>query len=259
MSEQTSPLDARDGADSPHGVGADDTGAAVRLARQDWPAAATALDDRGWAVLPGVLTAPECRETAALYEREELFRSRVVMARHGFGRGEYQYFGYPLPSSVAALRVAAYARLAPLADRWHERLGVPERFPDTLEAFLAECRAAGQSRPTPLLLRYSTGDYNCLHQDLYGARTFPFQLVVLLAAPGEDFTRGEFVLTEQRPRRQSRVDVVPLGRGDAVVFAVHRRPVPGARGWSRATLRHGVSAVRAGRRHTLGIVFHDAR
>ena len=188
-----------------------------------------------------------------------MFRSRVVMGRHGFGRGEYQYFAYPLPDVVAGLREALYKPLAALANRWNATLGIEARYPATHAAYRARCHAAGQTRPTPLLLRYGEGDYNCLHQDLYGDEVFPLQVVVLLSAPGRDFTGGEFVLTEQRPRLQSRVEVVPLGQGDAVIFPVNQRPVQGARGPYRVTLRHGVSRVRAGRRHTLGIIFHDAR
>ncbi len=219
---------------------------------------AAALDREGWAVLPRLLSAAECEETAALYAREEGFRSHVYMARHGFGRGEYRYFAYPLPPRVEALRGMLYARLAPIANRWHERMGMAVRFPADHADFLARCHAAGQRRPTPLLLQYGAGDYNCLHQDLYGEHVFPLQVAVLLSAPGEDFSGGEFVLTEQRPRMQSRAAVVPLGKGDAVVFAVNARPVQGSRGDYRVAMRHGVSAIRSGRRHTLGIIFHDA-
>lgn len=221
----------------------------------DWNAASGALDTQGWAVLPGLLDAAACEETAALYDQPARFRSHVIMARHGFGRGEYRYFAYPLPNRLAALRANLYSPLAAIANRWHERMGLERRFPATHAEWLAECHAAGQTRPTPLLLRYGPGDYNCLHQDLYGDHVFPLQVAVLLS---KDFAGGEFVLTEQRPRMQSRAAVVPLAQGDAVVFAVNQRPVRGTRGDYRVTMRHGVSEVRAGRRHTLGIIFHDA-
>ncbi|WP_197277056.1 2OG-Fe(II) oxygenase [Sphingomonas profundi] len=224
----------------------------------DWAEIAAALDGQGWALLPALLDADACAATAALYDGGVGFRSHVHMARHGYGRGEYRYFAYPLPPHVAALRTALYPPLAGIANRWHERMGLAPRFPADHAAFLARCHAAGQTRPTPLLLRYGPGDHNCLHQDLYGAHVFPLQLAVLLSRPGEDFTGGEFVLTEQRPRMQSRVEVVPLERGDTVVFAVNVRPQAGARGDRRVALRHGVSTVRSGRRHTLGIIFHDA-
>ncbi|MCW4462350.1 2OG-Fe(II) oxygenase [Sphingomonas sp. BT-65] len=228
-------------------------------ARHDWPAIETALDQEGWAVLPGLLSASACTTLAGIYDADAPFRSTVTMARHGFGRGEYRYFAYPLPPLVSALRAAVYPHLADIANRWHDRMGLSRRFPVAHEEFLAECRAGGQTRPTPLLLRYGPGDYNCLHQDLYGDHVFPLQVAVLLSAPGADFDGGELVLTEQRPRMQSRAAVVPLGQGDAVVFAVNQRPVRGGRGDYRVTMRHGVSAVRRGRRHTLGIIFHDAR
>ena len=224
----------------------------------DWGRAAEELDARGSAVLERVLGPEECRALAALYDDPTLFRSRIVMARHGFGRGEYQYFRYPLPAPVADLRSAVYRRLAPIANRWNEMMGIPVRYPATHPEFLERCRAAGQVKPTPLLLRYETEDFNCLHQDLYGEHVFPLQLAVLLSEPGRDFTGGEFVMTEQRPRMQSRVEVVPLRQGDGVVFAVSRRPVRGSRGAYRVNLRHGVSRIRSGRRHTLGIIFHDA-
>jgi uncharacterized protein len=224
----------------------------------DWPAIAAEIDASGCATLPGLLDAAECHALAALYDADERFRGRVVMARHGFGRGEYRYFAYPLPARVQELRTRLYAELAPLANLWHERLGVATRFPAAHAEFLARCRAAGQARPTPLLLRYGPGDFNCLHQDLYGEHVFPLQVAVLLSEPGSDFTGGEFVITEQRPRMQSRAEVVPLARGDAVVFAVHERPVRGSRGFHRVKMRHGVSRVRGGRRHTLGVIFHDA-
>ena len=224
----------------------------------DWAAIARELDACGAAVLPGLLNPAACAALIALYDDPARFRSRVVMARHGFGRGEYQYFADPLPPRVAGLRTALYPPLAAIANRWAAALGETMRFPDEHAAFLARCRAGGQTRPTPLLLRYGPGDYNCLHQDLYGAHVFPLQVAVLLSEPGEDFSGGEFVLTEQRPRMQSRAEVVPLGRGDAVVFPVHHRPVRGTRGVYRVTMRHGVSRVRSGSRHTLGVIFHDA-
>ncbi|WP_052213643.1 2OG-Fe(II) oxygenase [Belnapia sp. F-4-1] len=224
----------------------------------DWAAAEAELDAAGVARLGRLLAPEECRALVALYDEEAHFRSRVVMARHGFGRGEYQYLAYPLPERVQALREALYPRLAPIANRWNERMGLSVRYPAAHAEFLARCHAAGQPRPTPLLLRYGPGDYNCLHQDLYGEHVFPLQVVVLLSAPGEDFAGGEFVLTEQRPRMQSRAEVVPLGLGEAAVFAVAQRPVRGSRGDYRVTMRHGVSRLRSGARHTLGLIFHDA-
>jgi len=229
------------------------------LTRYDWESVATDLDARGCAVLDALLTPAECRALAALYDDDSRFRSRVIMARHGFGRGEYKYLSYPLPDPIATLRTALYPRLAPIANRWNARMGIATRYPDTHQGFLALCHAAGQTRPTPLLLRYDPGDYNCLHQDLYGELAFPLQATILLSRPDEDFTGGEFVLTEQRPRMQSRPEVVPLRQGDAVLFAVHHRPVEGTRGNYRVNLRHGVSRVRSGRRHTAGVIFHDAR
>jgi len=217
------------------------------------------LDERGAAVMESLLPAESCERLAALYDRQELFRSHIVMARHGFGQGEYRYFDYPLPEPVARLRRELYPLLAAVANRWSEVLGVRGRFPEEHTEFLARCRAAGQRKPTPLLLRYGAGDYNCLHQDLYGDHVFPIQVAILLSQPGRDFTGGELVLVEQRPRRQSRVEVVPLRQGDAVAFAVHHRPVAGGRGWYRVNMRHGVSRIRSGRRHTAGIIFHDAR
>lgn len=228
------------------------------LTALDWSAITTELDSRGCALLPRLLCPDECRALAALYEEDRPFRSRIVMSRHGFGRGEYKYFNYPLPPPVRQLRAALYPRLAPLANEWHRRLGSSVGYPTDLRTFLEQCHAAGQTRPTPLLLRYGPQDYNCLHQDLYGERVFPLQVTVLLSQPGQDFTGGEFVLTEQRPRMQSRAEVVPLAQGDGVVFAVHHRPVSGSRGDYRVNLRHGVSRVRSGQRHTLGIIFHDA-
>jgi len=224
----------------------------------DWTTIAGDLDAQGWARLPGLLDRAACDSIAALYGPGAVFRSHVVMARHGFGRGEYRYFAYPLPPLVQALRTELYPHLAPIANRWHERMGIATRFPDDHAAFLARCHAGGQARPTPLLLRYGPGDYNCLHQDLYGEHVFPLQVAVLLSAPGADFDGGEFVLTEQRPRMQSRAEVVPLDKGDGVVFAVNSRPQRGGRGDYRVAMRHGVSRVRRGRRHTLGIIFHDA-
>jgi len=228
----------------------------MNIPDQDWSAVLEALDARGWAVLPRLLDPDECAAAIALYEEHERFRSEVIMARHGFGRGAYRYFAYPLPPLVQDLRTALYPQLVAVANRWHQRMGLPCRFPDIHAEYIAECHAAGQARPTPLLLRYGPGDYNCLHQDLYGEHVFPLQAAILLS---DGFEGGEFVLTEQRPRMQSRAAVVPLARGDAVIFAVSRRPVTGTRGDYRVTMRHGVSEVRAGQRHTLGIIFHDAR
>lgn len=225
----------------------------------DWISAAEALDSNGWAVLPGLLDPIMCEHVSALYAAPEHFRSHVIMARHGFGRGEYRYFAYPLPDPVQALRTRLYPPLAGIANRWHARMGLERRFPATHAEWLAECHEAGQTRPTPLLLRYGPGDYNCLHQDLYGDHIFPLQVAVLLSRPGRDFAGGEFVLTEQRPRMQSRAAVVPLALGDAVVFAVNQRPVRGSKGDYRVAMRHGVSAVHIGKRHTLGIIFHDAQ
>jgi hypothetical protein len=229
-----------------------------RLRAYDWTDVGAHLDANGWAMLDGMLSAEECRALAGLYEGGGRFRSHVVMARHGFGRGEYKYFAYPLPELVADLRTAIYPRLAPIADRWNEAMGIDVRYPVEHAEFIARCHAAGQTRPTPLLLQYGEGDFNALHQDLYGDHVFPFQVVFLLSEPGTDFTGGEFVLTEQRPRMQSRAEVVPLRRGDAAIFAVHHRPVQGARGVYRVNLRHGVSRLRSGHRHTTGIIFHDA-
>jgi hypothetical protein len=231
---------------------------ASRVNALDWPALQAALDARGNAIVERLLDTRDCRALATMYAKEDAFRSRVVMAKHGFGRGEYRYFAYPLPPVVSVLREAFYPWLATTANRWNERLGVEARFPASHAEFLARCHAAGQRRPTPLLLQYGPGDYNCLHQDLYGQQVFPLQVAVLLSEPGEEFSGGEFVLTEQRPRRQTRVEVCPLRRGDAVVFAVHHRPAQGVRGDYRVILRHGVSELRSGRRHTLGIIFHDA-
>jgi hypothetical protein len=231
---------------------------AERVAQADWPQAEAGLDADGFALLPALLTPGECAGLSGSYDDASLFRSRIVMARHNFGRGEYKYLRYPLPPLVGALREALYARLVPTANRWHERMKLATRFPASHAEFIARCHAAGQLRPTPLLLRYGPDDYNCLHQDLYGEHVFPLQVIVLLSRPGEDFTGGELVMTEQRPRMQSRVMVLPLAQGDAAVIAVHQRPVQGARGSYRVNLRHGVSRIRSGQRHTLGIVLHDA-
>jgi hypothetical protein len=225
----------------------------------DWGRVANDLDACGSAAIESLVEPEECRALAAMYDEDERFRARIVMGRHGFGRGEYKYFSYPLPDPVAELRAAVYPRLAPIADRWNEALGIDVRYPAEHAGFLARCHAAGQTKPTPLLLRYEADDFNCLHQDLYGEHVFPLQLAILLSEPGRDFTGGEFVMTEQRPRMQSRVEVVPLRQGDGVVFAVSHRPVRGARGIYRVNLRHGVSRIRSGRRHTLGIIFHDAQ
>lgn len=223
-----------------------------------WPDITRDLDGYGNVVLPRILTAEECRVVAAMYKDPNAFRSRVVMGRHGFGQGEYQYFKYPLPRVIADLRAALYARLAPLANAWNEALGIETRYSANHSEFLERCHAAGQVRPTPLLLQYGAGDYNCLHQDLYGEQVFPIQVAILLSKPDIDFTGGEFVLTEQRPRMQSRPEVVPLRQGDGVAFAVHHRPIKGTRGVYRVQLRHGLSRLRSGRRHTVGIIFHDA-
>lgn len=230
----------------------------ARVQAIDWRRIEDELDAHGCAMLEGLLARRECEAIAALYPSDHLFRSRIVMSRHGFGRGEYKYFSYPLPDPVSALRASLYPRLVPIANRWNRAMGMAIRYPDEHADFVAACHAAGQCRPTPLLLQYETGDYNCLHQDLYGELAFPLQVAILLSEPGRDFEGGEFVLTEQRPRMQSRAEVIPLRQGDAVVFAVHQRPVQGVRGLYRVNLRHGVSRVRDGRRHTLGVIFHDA-
>jgi hypothetical protein len=235
-----------------------DVDVAIRLGVRDWGEVTNELDAQGCAVIEKLLTPEECNALAGLYPEEGCFRSRVIMARHGFGRGEYKYFSYPLPGIIADLRTSIYSLLAPIANRWNEAMGIDVHYPEELGDFLKRCHEAGQLRPTPLLLQYEPGDYNCLHQDLYGAHVFPIQLTILLSEPGRDFTGGEFVLTEQRPRMQSRPEVVPLEQGDAVVFAVHQRPVQGARGVYKVNLRHGVSRLRSGRRHTAGIIFHDA-
>jgi hypothetical protein len=225
----------------------------------DWLRISQELDNQGSAVLEQLVSADECQALATMYPKDELFRSRVVMGRHGFGRGEYKYFNYPLPDIIGELRTELYARLAPVANRWNAAMGSEIRYPETHADFLQRCHNAGQVRPTPLLLQYGEGDYNCLHQDLYGEHVFPIQVAILLSEPSREFTGGEFVLTEQRPRMQSRPEVVPLRQGDAVAFAVHHRPVKGTRGFYRVNLRHGVSRLRSGRRHTLGIIFHDAK
>ncbi len=231
---------------------------AARVAGADWTDIASDLDQFGAATIGEVLTPDECRAVATLYPGDAPFRSHIVMARHGFGRGEYKYFAYPLPDTVADLRAALYPRLAPIANAWHERIGIELRFPLSHNDFLTLCKRAGQARPTPLLLQYGEGDYNCLHQDVYGDLVFPLQVAILLSEPGRDFTGGEFVLTEQRPRMQSRAEVVPLRQGDAVIFAVRHRPARGTKGDYRVNLRHGVSRIRSGTRHTLGVIFHDA-
>lgn len=233
--------------------------AAARIDARDWQRVEGELDAQGCAVLKELLTGDECAALAAFYPNDGHFRSRIVMSRHGFGRGEYKYFSYPLPEPVATLRPLLYARLCGIANRWNEAMGIKIRYPERHEAFLRRCHAAGQTRPTPLLLQYEAGDYNCLHQDLYGEHVFPLQVAILLSRPGRDFEGGELVLTEQRPRMQSRVEVVTLAQGDAVVFAVNQRPVRGTRGSYRVKLRHGVSRLRSGRRHTAGIIFHDAK
>jgi hypothetical protein len=230
-----------------------------RVRNIDWTRLVQDLDRQGWATVKRFLRAQECRAVGALYDDETRFRSRVVMARHGFGRGEYKYFGYPLPEIVSELRAALYPHLAAIANRWNESLRNDARFPPEHAKFLERCHEAGQTRPTPLLLRYGPGDFNALHQDLYGEHVFPLQVAFLLSEPEAEFEGGELVLTEQRPRMQSRASVVPLDRGDAVVFAVSHRPVAGVRGLYRVTMRHGVSEVRSGRRHTLGIIFHDGK
>ena len=232
---------------------------AERVEAIGWAEAAAHLDAHGFATMSRILTADECRALASLYDEEGRFRSRVIMARHGFGRGEYKYFSYPLPPLVAELREAFYPRLAPIANRWNESMRIDVRYPARHAEFLGRCHRAGQRRPTPLLLRYGAGDFNALHQDLYGEHVFPLQAAFLLSEPSKDFEGGELVLTEQRPRMQSRASVVPLRRGDGVLFAVHQRPVQGTRGAYRVTMRHGVSEVRSGRRHTLGVIFHDAK
>ena len=251
-------------AETTTGARARDAGASVpsiedRLAALDWAHIEASLDAEGSAVTGPALSAEECRSLAATYRDDERFRSRIVMARHGFGRGEYKYFAHPLPDLVTELRTTLYPRLARIANRWNEALGVDLRYPAAHAAFLERCHRAAQTKPTPLLLQYGAGDYNCLHQDLYGEHVFPLQVTFLLSAPGRDFSGGEFVLTEQRPRMQSRAEVVPLRQGEGVIFPVYHRPVRGTRGVYRVNMRHGVSRVRSGQRHTLGIIFHDAK
>lgn len=238
------------------GLGVESGSEAVNAVR--WSEVVEQLETVGWARLERLISPATCEALASLYPHDEAFRKTVVMARHGFGSGEYKYFRYPLPDLIHDLRTAIYPHLVPVANGWNEKMGIDVRFPEEHAAFLERCHQAGQTKPTPLLLRYETGDYNCLHQDLYGEHVFPLQLAILLSEPGRDFEGGEFVLTEQRPRMQSRPEVVPLAKGDAVIFAVRHRPVEGKRGFYRVNMRHGVSRVRAGRRHTLGIIFHDA-
>ena len=235
-----------------------DDEATARVDALDWSQVSKDLDEQGSALVRGVLSAEECRAIASLYPEESIFRSRVVMGRHGFGRGEYKYFSYPLPPIIQGLRTALYPRLSSVANRWNEAMKIEVRYPESHADFVRRCHDAGEQRPTPLLLQYGPGDYNCLHQDLYGEHVFPIQVAILLSEPQRDFTGGEFVLTEQRPRMQSRPEVVPLRQGDAVAFAVHHRPVQGTRGTYRVNCRHGVSRLRSGQRHTVGIIFHDA-
>jgi hypothetical protein len=235
------------------------TSAVGRIQAFDWERISLDLDTQGNAILERVLSAKECKALAELYAEDRLFRSRVVMSRHGFGRGEYKYFNYPLPEIITELRTEIYSRLAPIANRWNGAMRIDVRYPEAHPDFIQRCHDAGQLKPTPLLLQYEAGDYNCLHQDLYGEHVFPIQVAILLSEPAKDFTGGEFILTEQRPRMQSRPEVVPLGQGDAVAFAVHHRPVQGTRSTYRVNLRHGVSRLRSGHRHTLGIIFHDAK
>lgn len=231
----------------------------TRVGGYDWASVSAHLDAHGWAMLPKLLTPSEAAVVAGFFNDDSRFRSHIIMARHGFGRGEYKYFTYPLPDKVADLRTALYARLVPIANRWNESMGIDVRYPDAHADFIERCHKAGQMRPTPLLLQYGEGDFNALHQDVYGEHVFPLQAAILLAEPQKDFTGGEFVLTEQRPRMQSRAEVVPLDRGDGVVWAVRSRPVQGTRGTYRVNMRHGVSRLRSGHRHTLGVIFHDAK
>lgn len=234
-------------------------GISGHIASLDWHLISEDLDSHGCTVVKAILSAQECCALASSYTDEKQFRSRVVMARHGFGRGEYKYFRYPLPETVAELRTALYPPLSEIANRWNEIFGIDARYPHDHEAFVETCHQAGQTQPTPLLLQYTEGDYNCLHQDIYGEHVFPLQVAFLLSVPGRDFNGGEFVLTEQRPRMQSRVEVVPLAQGDGVIFPVHHRPVRGSKGWYRVNMRHGVSRLRSGKRNTLGVIFHDAK
>jgi uncharacterized protein len=241
------------------GVSITSTDNTDRVNALDWPRISQDLDTQGSAILERLIPSDECRAVVAMYPQDDLFRSRVVMARHGFGRGEYKYFAYPLPQIVAELRTELYPRLAPIANKWNTRMGIEIQYPESHAQFINRCHNAGQNKSTPLLLQYASGDYNCLHQDLYGEHVFPIQVAILLSEPVKDFIGGEFVLTEQRPRMQSRPEVVPLRQGDAVAFAVHHRPVQGTRGFYRVNLRHGVSRIRSGHRHTVGIIFHDAK
>jgi hypothetical protein len=241
------------------GVSITSTDNTDRVNALDWPRISQDLDTQGSAILERLIPSDECRAVVAMYPQDDLFRSRVVMARHGFGRGEYKYFAYPLPQIVAELRTELYPRLAPIANKWNTRMGIEIQYPESHAEFIKRCHNAGQNKSTPLLLQYASGDYNCLHQDLYGEHVFPIQVAILLSEPVKDFIGGEFVLTEQRPRMQSRPEVVPLRQGDAVAFAVHHRPVQGTRGFYRVNLRHGVSRIRSGHRHTVGIIFHDAK
>jgi uncharacterized protein len=234
-------------------------GMEARVGALDWSRLNDELDGDGACIIQGLLSEDECDQAAALYDDEQLYRSKVIMARHGYGQGEYKYFRYPLPPIVAGLRTHVWPKLAPVANRWNEAMRINVRYPGTHAQFVQRCHEAGQVRPTPLMLNYTAGDYNCLHQDLYGEHVFPLQLAILLSQPGKDFSGGEFVLTEQRPRRQSRPQVLPLAKGDAAIFAVHHRPVRGTRGYYRVNMRHGVSRISAGHRRTLGIIFHDAR
>lgn len=229
-----------------------------KLSGYDWEEIAQGLDRDGQAVLPKIFSLSECNKISNMYDEEQHFRSRIYMARHGFGKGEYRYFRYPLPNLIGLHRQAIYPYLAKMANGWNKRLGIDKVYPPEHKAFLEQCWDGGQTKPTPLLLKYDPGDYNCLHQDLYGDLAFPIQVAVLLSVPGEDFAGGEFVIVEQRPRMQSRAEVVPLQKGDAVIFAVHSRPVNGSKGTYRVNLKHGVSRIRTGRRYTLGIIFHDA-
>ncbi|MGE8673508.1 MAG: 2OG-Fe(II) oxygenase [Achromobacter kerstersii] len=231
---------------------------AAPLPDLNWTAITHSLDAHGNAIAPALLTPAQCGELAAGYSAADRYRSRIVMARHGFGRGEYKYFSYPLPPLLQHLRTALYPRLAPIANRWNRQMGIAVQYPDDHAAFLQRCHSAGQRRPTPLILQYGPGDYNCLHQDLYGEHLFPLQVAILLSRPGQDFTGGEFVMTETSSREQ-RAEVLPLQQGDALIFTVNQRPVPGTRGWRKTAMRHGVSALRTGRRHTLGLIFHDAQ
>src|SRR5437868_6075191 len=235
------------------------TESTARLATLDWQRIEADVDAHGCAIASTILSRENCEALAQSYSKDQLFRSRVVMARHGFGRGEYKYFRYPLPEEVSELRTELYPRLAPIANGWNAAMNIAIRYPETHEAFLRRCHSAGQKKPTPLLLEYGEGDFNCLHQDLYGEHVFPIQVAILLSEPGKDFTGGEFVLTEQRPRMQSRAEVVGLRQGDGVAFAVHHRPEKGTRGTYRVNMRHGASRLRSGKRHTLGIIFHDAQ